>query len=83
MSTEASIFHEVIHADAGTMEPAVARFLLRADFTEAQHARMAELSARAQAGSLTDGERRELEGFLNVSDLLAVLQSKARQSLRS
>jgi hypothetical protein len=43
---------------------------------------MGDLSHRAQIGALTPGERDELEGFINVSHLIALLQSKARMSLR-
>jgi hypothetical protein len=43
---------------------------------------MAELSQKAQEGKLSDAERDELESYINVSHLLALLQSKARQWLR-
>ncbi|MBV8076429.1 MAG: hypothetical protein JO284_08530 [Planctomycetaceae bacterium] len=39
-------------------------------------------SAKAQEGTLTKAERAELEEYLRVSDLLALLQSKARLSLK-
>ena len=41
-----------------------------------------ELSAKAQTGTLKKKEREELTEYLRVADLLAVLQSKARRSLK-
>jgi hypothetical protein len=43
---------------------------------------MEKLSARAQKGTLTDKERAELEEYIRVADLIAIMQSKARRSLR-
>ena len=43
---------------------------------------MEALSLKAQQGTLTSKERADLEEYVRVSDLLAILQSKARTSLR-
>jgi hypothetical protein len=79
---EAAILTRVITPDQGGLPMEAARQILNIGFSEADHARMAELSDRAQLGSLTAGEREELEGLINVSHLIALLQSKARISLR-
>jgi hypothetical protein len=42
---------------------------------------MNALSAKARAGTLTDDENEELDNYLRVGDLLAILQSKARRSI--
>jgi hypothetical protein len=43
---------------------------------------MGELNVRANEGDLTEEEEAELEANLNVNDLLAYWQSKARQTLQ-
>ena len=58
-----------------------ARSILRLDFTSADRERMNDLAAKAREGSLTSAENEELEHYLRLGDLLAILQSKARRSL--
>jgi hypothetical protein len=81
-NTTPAILGRLINPDTGDLSPEAAESLLRLDFPEADHARMAELSSKAQDGALTAEEREELQEFVRVADLLAVLQSKARRSLR-
>jgi len=40
------------------------------------------LAERNREGTLTDAEREELDDFVKVGDLLAILQSKARKLLK-
>jgi hypothetical protein len=42
---------------------------------------MNALAAKARAGTLTNEENEELENYLRVGDLIAIMQSKARRSL--
>jgi hypothetical protein len=79
---EAAILKRVLAPEEGGFPTEAARQILNLGFTEADHARMADLSTKAQVGTLTTGEREELEGFINVSHLIALLQSKARMSLK-
>jgi hypothetical protein len=64
------------------MTPALAEGILALDFPDEDAARIEELNLRANEGELTDEEEIELEAYVNISDLLAYWQSKARQSLR-
>lgn len=64
------------------MSHEMAREILKLGFTSTDHARMSFLSAKAQEGSINDSEQEELDGYINVSHLLALLQSKARHSLK-
>ena len=66
----------------GGMTPALAESILALDFPEADAARIEELNVRANEGELTDEEEAELEAYVNVNDLLAYWQSKARQILQ-
>lgn len=64
------------------MTPEVARSILQVDYSEADHARMAELARKSNEGVLSDAEREELENYVVVGDLLSLLQSKARSYLK-
>jgi hypothetical protein len=64
------------------MPQALADSIMALDFPEEDAARIEELSIRANEGVLTDAEEAELEAYINIGDLLAYWQSKARQSLK-
>lgn len=81
-STDTEILRRVIEPDQSGLPVEAAQFVLGLDFPESDHQRIAELSARANAGSLTPEEREELAGYVRVSDFLSLIQSKARLSLR-
>ena len=82
MVTEADIFGRVVDASNPTLTPEVARALLTFDFSESDHARMADLARKSNEGSLDVDERREFESYVFVGDVLALMKSKARMSLR-
>lgn len=60
----------------------LAESILALDFPQYDADRIAELSGKANEGRLTEFEEAELEAYVNVGDLLALWQSKARQSLQ-
>jgi len=80
--TTAGIVSRLFDPKIGTWAPEAAEAILRLNFHETDHVRMDELLSKAQAGHLTDAEREELQEYLQVADMLAVFQVKARQSLR-
>jgi hypothetical protein len=55
-----------------------ARHALTLGFKEDDQARMRDLAARNQEGALSLEEREELENYVSVGHLLALLHSKAR-----
>jgi hypothetical protein len=61
---------------------ALAESILELDFPEEDAARVDELNARANEGTLTGDEHAELEAYINIGDLLAYWQSKARRTLQ-
>jgi hypothetical protein len=65
------------------MNPALVESILALDFPEDDAVRIGELNLRANEGKLTDLEQSELEAYINVGDLLAYWQSKARQAIQS
>ena len=76
----ADVLRRVFDLPGHGMTPALAEGILALDFPEDDALRIGELNARANEGQLTDDEEAELEAYINVSDLLAYWQSKARQA---
>ena len=81
-NTQLDIWSRILDADRGDLVPEAAAFILRMDFTNADRQRLEELNEKANEGTLTKSEREELEQFIHVGDVLAVMQSKARRSLK-
>jgi hypothetical protein len=87
-----STFHPKPHAEVlrsvfdltgrGITRP-LAESILALDFPAKDAARIEELNAKVNEGTLTSAEEAELETYVNVGDLLAYWQSKARQALRT
>jgi hypothetical protein len=71
-----------VKPDRANLTPEAARAILKLDFDPEDHQRVDELSAKAQKGTLTPQERAELEEYIRVGYELAVLQSRARLSLK-
>ncbi|MGI9075471.1 MAG: hypothetical protein ACR2JB_30050 [Bryobacteraceae bacterium] len=81
-SAHADILRKVFDLPGRGMTKPLAEGILALDFPEADAARAEELNARANEGMLTEDEQVELEAYVNIGDLLAYWQSKARQVLR-
>ena len=80
--SEAEIWGRTIRPETGDLSPAAARELLRLHLTDDDAGRVRELSGKANAGSLSAEEERELDYYLNVGRTLEFLKAKARLSLR-
>ncbi len=81
-NTEAAILARIIQADDRQLTPEAAQYLLSMRLPSSDEDRVNELSAKARAGSLTDAETQELDSYLHIGSLLAVMQSKARLLLK-
>ena len=80
---ESTIWARVIAPDdVREMSPTAAEEFLKWDFSESDRVRMAVLSAKARAGTLTPEESSEADRYERVAYHLAILQSKARTTLR-
>ena len=79
---EAAIWARLIQAQRDELPPQVAEYLLSIAFGESDRQRMEQLAERSEAGTLTPEERAELESYLHVGNLLAVMQSRARVALQ-
>jgi hypothetical protein len=72
----------IVKPHQADLNPEIARAILKIDFNPEVHRRVDELSAKAQKGTLTPQEGAELDEYIRVGLKLAVLQSKARMSLK-
>lgn len=68
--------------DPGGFSPDTARIFLQLGFSRAEQRRVDQLSEKARQGALTLVEEQELDEFIHVGNLLAIVQSKARQALK-
>ena len=82
-NSESGILARLIQSRQEKLSRDAADYLLTLRFDERDVSRMNELSEMARCGSLADAEAAELDSYIHVSNLLAVMQSKARQSLQS
>ena len=65
-----------------SISPEAAHYLLSIDFSEADRARMQELMGKSNEGALIPDERAELDGYVNIANVLSVMHSQARLALR-
>jgi hypothetical protein len=82
MPQQASALERILQPAKGDLSTEVAEYVLGLKFPPEDHARYQELSMKAQEGALTENERADLEDLLAANDVLAILQSKARLSLK-
>jgi hypothetical protein len=76
------VLERAIAPERGDMPDALAKQVLSMDFPADDHARVKELSKKAQLGTLSEAEAAELDDFITANDLLAIFKSKARMSLQ-
>jgi hypothetical protein len=75
------LLERIVDPSRGGLSPELAQHVLTLGFTAADKARYVALTSKVQSGPLTLQERAELEDFVAVGDLLALLHAKARGSL--
>jgi hypothetical protein len=81
--TEASLLGRLFERSGPRLSLETANYFLGLRFTDEESARMNELSHKAQSGTLTPPESAELDAFIHVADFLALMQSRARRSLKA
>ena len=81
-AAEAAIWARVIDPEDDGLPRAAARALLGLTFSDWDQDRMSELAEKNREGLLTADERRELEGYVKVGDVLSLIHLKARKSLQ-
>lgn len=82
-TSSTGIWQRAIQPSRGNLGEAAAGALLSLKLSKRDLSRADVLSAKANQGSLSDAEARELEDYRSVGTALEFLKSKARLSLRS
>jgi hypothetical protein len=81
-NTEAAILARLVQRGEAELSRGAAEYFLSIRFDDDEIARMNELSELARQGTLGPGEQHELDSYIHVSNLLGIMQSKARRALR-
>jgi hypothetical protein len=79
-NTEAAILARLIQTEQQELPRGAAEYLLSIRFGDRDTARMNELSELPRQGNLTNDEQAELDSYIHVGNLLAVMQSKGRRA---
>jgi hypothetical protein len=82
-ASEAAIFSRVFADGRQSLTPELARHILTLEFNDHDKTRMHELALKNQEGHICAEELRDLDNYIKVADLVAILQSKARKFLRT
>ena len=77
-----ALLEQLADLDAHTLSPQTACKLLELKVDRSHQRRVTALSKKARAGSLLPSEKSELDEYIRVANLLAILQSRARQALK-
>jgi hypothetical protein len=81
-SSEAAIFARLWDSPEHGLTRQLARHIVKLSFSREDLQRMHQLAIKNQEGTLSDAERQLLDNYVNVGDLIAILQSKARKLLK-
>lgn len=81
-TADIGLFARVIESGPAEMREDLARYILALDFPAEEQERYELLASRVQEGALSSAEREELERFVRVNDMLAILRVKAMRTLR-
>jgi hypothetical protein len=80
-TADSEIFARVVAADEA-LPVGLARSVLRWKFPKRDSRRVAKLQGKNNAGTISPKERSELESYVRVGQFVAVMQAKARLSLK-
>ena len=81
-NSEIAIWRRILDPTNNGLSSSAARCFLRLTFSDWDKARMNELAQRNQEGLLTEQERRELQDYVIVGDVLSLIHLKAKRSLK-
>jgi hypothetical protein len=80
--SESDLFARVIAAE-DALPPNVARSVLAWKFPKRDLTRVQRLQEKNNSGTITGRERRELETYVRVGQFVAVMQARARLTLKN
>ena len=81
-TSRAAIFVRLWETEDGKLPLPLARHILKLGFPKSDKTRMHELAVKNQQGVISASELEELDNYVQAGELLALLQSKARSSLK-
>lgn len=81
-SSQGEILLRLIDPNRTGLSADAARSFLKLDFSEEDSRHMDELAEKARQGTLSTAEQAEIENYERVNNLLSILKSKARRSLK-
>ena len=79
---EVSILARILGNERGQLSEDMARHILDLGFSDRDKARMHVLAVRNQEDGLSSAEKEELLAFGKAGDLLSILKSRARRTLK-
>jgi hypothetical protein len=79
---DAPVLDRLLDPLGDMLTPDVARKLVNYRFDAKAQARIDKLARKCNEGKLTQKEQREYETYVQTIDFIAILQAKARSSLR-
>lgn len=79
---EVEIWEDILTSDSSEISVAEANLVLRWHLPEQSKARMEVLAELNGQGELSESEREELEAYVNVGQVIGILQAKARLALK-
>lgn len=82
-TSEAAIFARFWESRKHGLTRMLARHVLKMEFASQDSQLMHQLALKNREGVLPDEERRVLDNYVTVGDLIAILQSKARKLLKA
>jgi hypothetical protein len=81
--SQGDILTRVFQPQQADLSQDAAQFILGVTFSDDDRRRMDELAEKARQGVLTDEERAALDNFEQINNLIGILKSKARRSLKN
>jgi len=81
-ATEAALWGRLIDPASADLSTEAARYILGLQFPQSDIDRMQELAEKARAGALTLEEHIEMDSYERVGQVLSLMKSKARKSLK-
>lgn len=79
---EVAIWNGIINPDAGDLSESEANVVLRWSFSDEDKRHMEDLANRNGEGELLDEERELLQAYVDIGQVIGILQAKARLSLK-
>ncbi len=81
-ASESALWGRLLDTVGADLSPEAAHYILSLRFPQSDIDRMQELAEKARAGGLTLEEHIEMDNYERVGQVLSLLKSKARKSLK-